>query len=103
MANRKNGMRRYEGMHEIVPGLFLSGMSMLQAHATLCMTSFGSWRRARRENALLWTTPETLPWNASPTRMLTQRMHAAPQLPAMGAAAHQCSSLRVRAWSGASA
>ena len=31
MANRKNGMRRYEGMHEIVPGLFLSGMSVLQA------------------------------------------------------------------------
>jgi len=30
MANRKNGMRRYAGIHEIIPGLHLSGMAVLQ-------------------------------------------------------------------------
>jgi len=30
MANEKNGMRRYEGIHDIVKGLYLSGMSVLQ-------------------------------------------------------------------------
>jgi len=30
LANKRNGMRRYEGIHEIIPGLYLSGMAALQ-------------------------------------------------------------------------
>lgn len=30
MANKKNSMRRYAGVHEITPGLFLSGMAALK-------------------------------------------------------------------------
>ena len=36
MANRKNGMRRYAGVHEIVPGLYLSGMAALQGDGKEC-------------------------------------------------------------------
>lgn len=39
MANRKNGMRRYEGMHNIVPGLYLSGMAVLQVSIRVVVTA----------------------------------------------------------------
>lgn len=54
LANKRNGMRRYEGIHEIIPGLYLSGMAALQGdskqleekgiNAVLSLTDFSIGR-----------------------------------------------------------